>query len=375
MSDVVIKAEQVSKRYRLGTTGTGSLRQDLRHWWTKSVLKKRDEFFTEATTQAPKQYDHIWALRDISFEIKKGEVWGIIGRNGAGKSTLLKILSRIVKPTEGTIKGCGKVSSLLEVGTGFHYELTGKENIYISGSMLGMNKAEIDAKFDEIVAFSGIEQFINTPVKRYSSGMYVRLAFAVAANLDPDILIVDEALAVGDLEFQKKCLTRIKELSQQKGRTVLFVSHNINTVEQLCTKALYLQKGELKKVGAVTDVVNDYLDHTHVVLQKNEHLLAKGVVLEKLQLEISEIKSGSDLPFSITIRTEALPHLTDLSVLIYDSKGTRIGIIDLRPNFHLLQFSDYKLHYKGLIKNLKLVEGKYFFRPACNDQRYTQRFI
>ena len=228
MSELIIQAENVSKVYRLGTIGTGSLRQDMQYWWNKNIVRKTDPFFVDERISN----QHIWALKNVSFDIKKGEVWGIVGSNGAGKSTLLKILSRIVKPTEGRIRGKGKVSSLLEIGTGFHYELTGRENIYLSGHMLGMNKNEIRKRFDEIIAFSEIEQFLDTPVKRYSSGMYVRLAFAVAAHLEPDILIVDEVLAVGDTAFQKKCLNRIKEISRNMGKTVLFVSHNVVTVEQ-----------------------------------------------------------------------------------------------------------------------------------------------
>ena len=223
MSETVIKAEQISKLYRLGVTGTGSLKQDINRWWKTKVRNESDPFFSIADSEDGLSKEYIWALKNISFEIKRGEVWGIVGKNGSGKSTLLKILSRIVKPTEGTVYGKGKISSLLEVGTGFHQELTGRENIYISGHMLGMKKQDIKRQFDEIVDFSGIEQFIDTPVKRYSSGMYVRLAFAVAAHLDPDILIVDEVLAVGDAEFQKKCMGKMKDVSANKGRTIILL--------------------------------------------------------------------------------------------------------------------------------------------------------
>ncbi|MFC7671334.1 ABC transporter ATP-binding protein [Hymenobacter humi] len=201
MSEVAIQVDQLSKLYRLGATGTGSLRQDVQRWWTTAIRQKQDPFFLPEPTTAPQQ--SLWALKDVSFEVKQGEVWGIVGNNGAGKSTLLKIISRIVRPTRGTVRGRGRISSLLEVGTGFQAELSGRENIFLSGYILGMSKAEVRAKFDEIVAFSGIEKFLDTPVKRYSSGMYVRLAFAVAAHLEPDILILDEVLAVGDAEFQK----------------------------------------------------------------------------------------------------------------------------------------------------------------------------
>ena len=260
MSDKIIQIENVSKRYRLGTIGTGSFRQDLQQWWNLHVLRKKDPFFQlDGSTQINGGQDQIWALRDISFDVLQGESVGIIGSNGSGKSTLLKIISRIVKPTTGTIKGRGKVSSLLEVGTGFNKELTGRENIFISGYILGMSKSEVAAKFDEIVAFSGIEEFIDTPVKRYSSGMYVRLAFAVAAHLEPDILIVDEVLAVGDADFQKKCLGKMKEVSQAEGRTILFVSHSMQAINTLCDRAVWLNKGIMKGIGPSTAIVNKYI--------------------------------------------------------------------------------------------------------------------
>lgn len=260
MSDVVIKAENISKQFQLGEIGTGSLRQDINHWWQKNILKKDNIFYaTDQSENSHEKGNQFWALKDVSFEIKEGETWGIIGRNGSGKSTLLKILSRIIKPTYGTIKGRGKISSLLEVGTGFHPELTGRENIFISGHMLGMNKQEILKKFDEIVDFSGIGAFIDTPVKRYSSGMYVRLAFSVAAHLEPDILIVDEVLAVGDTEFQKKCISKLNDASGKEGRTVIFVSHNVQAISNLCSNAILLEKGNVAAIGNIKPVMNSYL--------------------------------------------------------------------------------------------------------------------
>src|SRR6476469_3358400 len=261
MSDLIIQAENLSKLYRLGTLGTGSLRQDMTRWWQQTVLKKSDPFF-DGTSEESSNSGHIWALKNISFVMTEGEVWGIVGHNGAGKSTLLKILSRIVKPTEGVVRGRGKISSLLEVGTGFHQELTGRENIFISGYMLGMQKSDIKKNFDEIVAFSGIGNFLDTPVKRYSSGMYVRLAFAVAAHLEPDILIVDEVLAVGDADFQKKCMGKMQEVSHTKGRTILFVSHNMQAVTNLCTTALWLNAGRMKNMGNARDVVASYIGNS-----------------------------------------------------------------------------------------------------------------
>jgi lipopolysaccharide transport system ATP-binding protein len=255
MGDVVLSVENLSKQYRLGKIGTGSLRQDISYWWKHSVLRKEIPFFYGDDDER-----FIWALKDITFELTKGEALGIIGSNGSGKSTLLKIISRITAPTKGYIRGKGTISSILEIGTGFHPELSGRENIYMSGYALGMSKNEIKTKFDEIVAFSGIEKFIDTPVKRYSSGMYVRLAFSVAAHLEPDILIIDEVLAVGDAEFQKKCMGKMQDVSNEKGRTVLFVSHNMTAVTNLCSKAIWLEKGKLNKIGTAKDVVKTYLE-------------------------------------------------------------------------------------------------------------------
>lgn len=257
MADTIIQVEDLSKLYSLGKVGTGSFRQDLKRWWLSSIQKKQDPFFLD-TLEA--DASHIWALRDISFEVKEGEVFGIIGRNGAGKSTLLKILSNIITPTHGTIRGRGRINSLLEIGTGFHDELSGRENIYLNGYFLGMQRQEIKQKFDEIVEFSGVAQFLDTPVKRYSSGMYMRLAFAVAAHLEPDILIVDEVLAVGDAEFQKKCLGKMHDVSAKQGRTILYVSHNLPSVINLCQRAMHLQNGKMVEIGHASKVVNSYLN-------------------------------------------------------------------------------------------------------------------
>lgn len=268
MADLALQVENLSKMYRRGSIGTGSLRQDLHRWWTLDVLKKDDPFFTKQ----PHADSSVafWALKDINLQVNEGEVLGIIGHNGAGKSTLLKIMSRIIKPTSGIIKGKGRVSSLLEVGTGFHQELSGRENIFLSGYILGMKKKEIQRRFDEIVSFAGIDEFLDTPVKRYSSGMYVRLAFSVAAHLEPDILIVDEVLAVGDAEFQKKCLGKMKEASSGSGRTVIFVSHNMQAVNQLCDNAIWLHSGRIKKQGQSAQVVNAYLSTLQQDLLKQE---------------------------------------------------------------------------------------------------------
>lgn len=261
MSDIILKAENISKQYRLGLVGTGSLRHDINRFWYK-IRGKEDPYLqvgavNDRSAEATEQY--VWALRDINFEVKQGEILGIIGKNGAGKSTLLKLLSRVTMPTTGTIRSRGTISSLLEVGTGFHPELTGRENIYLNGAILGMTKAEISAKIDEIVAFSGCEMYIDTPVKRYSSGMTVRLGFAVAAHLEPDILVVDEVLAVGDAEFQRKAIGKMQDISNENGRTVLFVSHNMGSIKQLCSRSILLGNGTIEFQGDTMECINQYL--------------------------------------------------------------------------------------------------------------------
>lgn len=258
---VVIKTENVSKLYRLGAVGASTLRDDAHRLWARlRGLEDPTILMAETNDRTQKGIsDYVWALRNINFEVTKGEVLGIIGKNGAGKSTLLKILSKVTAPTTGSIKVKGRIASLLEVGTGFHPELTGKENIYLNGHILGMTRLEIDRKFDEIVDFAGVEKYLDTPVKRYSSGMYVRLAFAVAAHLEPEILIVDEVLAVGDAEFQKKCLGKMNDVSKKDGRTILFVSHNMAAVQTLCTRAIVLDQGTIKYEGNVEKAVHQNL--------------------------------------------------------------------------------------------------------------------
>ena len=261
MSDIAIRVENISKLYQLGEISTGTISRDLHRWWAK-IRGQEDPFLKigQVNNRTDKTAgDFVWALKDISFDVHQGEVLGIIGKNGAGKSTLLKILSRVTKPTTGRIRVKGRIASLLEVGTGFHPELTGRENIFLNGAIMGMTKLEIKSKLDEIIDFAGVEKYIDTPVKRYSSGMYVRLAFAVAAHLDPEILIVDEVLAVGDAEFQKKCLGKMKDVSQKDGRTVLFVSHNLEAVQKLCTRGVLLENGEFSHYGQMKSVLDKYL--------------------------------------------------------------------------------------------------------------------
>lgn len=259
MTTPIISVENLTKRYRLGQIGMTSLKDDLERWWHRRRGIARGAAQYEEDAKESEQ--EFWALKGVSFEVQEGEVLGIIGKNGAGKSTLLKLLSRITEPTSGRAVLRGRVASLLEVGTGFHPDLTGRENVYLNGTTLGMTKREIDRKFDEIVDFSGIEKFIDTPVKRYSSGMTVRLGFAVAAHLEPEILIVDEVLAVGDAEFQKRCLGKMQSVSRDSGRTVIFVSHNMNAVESICNRALMLVSGTVQKFSSdVTGIVRHYLD-------------------------------------------------------------------------------------------------------------------
>ena len=270
MALTAISVENLSKAYRLGVIGTGTFYGDLKSWWARQRGLPDPYSKVGETDHGNRTGETLWALKDINFSVHQGEAIGIIGRNGAGKSTLLKILSCVTAPTSGEVKIKGRIASLLEVGTGFHPELTGRENIFLNGAIMGMSRGEIRRKFDEIVDFSGVEKFIDTPVKRYSSGMYVRLAFAVAAHLDPDILIVDEVLAVGDAEFQKKCLGKMHEETQQEGRTVLFVSHNITAIQSLCTTGIYLKQGAIESIGDISRVTNDYLSSEYCYLLNNE---------------------------------------------------------------------------------------------------------
>ena len=257
-----IEFDHVSKQYRLGLVSTKTLSHDIRRWWLTSVRGKEDPYLKigETNDRATKgSSEYVWALRDIDFKVEQGDVVGIIGKNGAGKSTLLKLLSRVTGPTTGTIRAHGRIGSLLEVGTGFHGEMTGRENIFMNGAILGMSRSEIQAKLDEIIDFSGCERYIDTPVKRYSSGMTVRLGFAVAAFLEPEILVVDEVLAVGDAEFQKKAIGKMQDVSKGEGRTVLFVSHNMASVKALCTRGVLLEQGQVKYMGGIKDTVDYYI--------------------------------------------------------------------------------------------------------------------
>jgi lipopolysaccharide transport system ATP-binding protein len=330
----VISVENLSKFYRLGQIGSGTFSNDLKLWWAKARGKPNPLLKIGETDHGNRDGEELWALRDVSFTVEQGEVLGIIGKNGAGKSTLLKILSRVTAPTSGAIKVKGRIASLLEVGTGFHPELTGRENVYLNGAILGMTRQEVTRKFDEIVDFAEVEKFIDTPVKRYSSGMYVRLAFAVAAHLDPEILVVDEVLAVGDVAFQKKCLGKMGEVARE-GRTVLFVSHNMAAIQSLCTRVFWLHQGQTLKLGVTEDVVTAYLENSPgVVVSRNWRDQAAVPGNEKIRLLHAMISTpdGKSPPFSMRqemkIEFEYLNLVHDtflnLSVLIKDANGTVI---------------------------------------------------
>lgn len=283
-----IEFNNISKLYRLGLVSSGTLSHDLKRWWQMNILGKEDPFLKVGTVNDRSKAadsEYVWALKDIDFKVEQGDVVGIIGKNGAGKSTLLKLLSKVTGPTTGTIKAKGRIGSLLEVGTGFHQEMTGRENIYMNGAILGMTKSEINRKLDEIVDFSGCERYIDTPVKRYSSGMMVRLGFAVAAHLDPEILVVDEVLAVGDAEFQKKAIGKMQDVSQGEGRTVLFVSHNMASIRSLCKTGVLLEYGKVKYSGEINDVVDYYLESQ---CQAKERI-TDNIVSQAKYLQINEI--------------------------------------------------------------------------------------
>ena len=351
----ILEIQNLSKKFVLGAK-------------KESYLSLRDMIAQPFNKSKPT--NTFYALDDVSFNVNPGESIGIIGKNGAGKSTLLKILSKITPPTSGRIISRGRIASLLEVGTGFHPELSGRENIFMNGSILGMRKQEIAKHFDAIVEFSGVEKFIDTPLKRYSSGMQLRLAFAVAAHLEPEVLVIDEVLAVGDAEFQKKCLGKMNEVSKS-GRTVLFVSHDMNAIEQLCSKTIILQKGKLKAYGDTHQLINAYLNEDNNY-EKSNVSLSQNVFLEQMSFDTNDFYSGEDLHFSVKLRfTHLRPVVNDFCILIYSLKGTRVGIIDLRPHLHKMTVTENHLTLQGSLQNFNLVEGEYSLGLFCNinDER------
>ncbi|WP_435412204.1 ABC transporter ATP-binding protein [Psychroserpens mesophilus] len=365
-SRTILVAENISKQYRLGLVGTGTISHDLNRWWYR-IRGKQDPYLKvgETNDRSTKgESNYVWALEDINFEVKEGEVLGIIGKNGAGKSTLLKILSRVTNPTTGEIKTKGRIASLLEVGTGFHPELTGRENIYLNGAILGMTKAEIKLKEDEIIEFSGCERYVDTPVKRYSSGMRVRLAFAVAAHLEPDILVIDEVLAVGDAEFQKKAIGKMQDISNTDGRTVLFVSHNMAAVENLCSRLMVLENGKSIYCGDVQEGIIKYLNlnkgNNEVFDLKNTHLIIKKFYLtDNSNNKISAFSLGKKSFFVFQI--ELFKPINKL-VFKIEIKDDRDNIILILNNFHTNQvfnIEELSFNVKCEIETLQIFPGNY----------------
>ncbi len=328
-----IKATNISKAYQLGKIGTGTLSRDVERWFSR-IRGKEDPFLKIGETNDRSQKgksDVVWSLKDVNFEIEQGEAIGIIGPNGAGKSTLLKILSRVTTPTTGNIIGNGRIASLLEVGTGFHSELTGRENIYLNGAILGMKKKEITRKFDEMVDFSGVERYIDTPVKRYSSGMYVRLAFAVAAFLESEILILDEVLAVGDADFQKKCFGKIGEVSEHGGKTVLFVSHDLNAVSSLCKKGMLLNKGQVELSGKISSIISTYLSKNinspiYEAAEEEPGLtyIRSIRVMNGLQQVKSDFTVNDDIYLDIELAIAEMDDRYTMLIIILDGKKRKI---------------------------------------------------
>ena len=420
----VIKIENVSKQYRLGLIGTNTLKGDLQRWWynmrglpdptlmigqennlnikAKAKVKVKGLSTSTSTsasasasastlTSTSPLDEYVWALKDINFEVQKGEVLGIIGKNGAGKSTLLKLLSRVTAPTTGNIKIKGRVASLLEVGTGFHPELTGRENIYLNGAILGMTKAEIKNKLDEIIDFAGVHKYIDTPVKRYSSGMYVRLAFAVAAHLEPEILIVDEVLAVGDAEFQKKALGKMQDVSRNKGRTVLFVSHNMAAIQNLCTNALLLEFGKIVyQKGIVNNVIQYYLSQikTASLIKLGDRIDRSGrgnIKVNNFEItningdRINNIISGDSIKFKIyysVINNSLKPINVRVALSVTRSDGFFISLFDteiLGQNFQYLDKTQGA--FVCLIDHCPFSEGMYFLNIAVRQNDIMEDWI
>ena len=335
MANEVIRIENVSKQYRLGQVGTGTISHDINRWWYR-IRGKEDPYLKIGDTNDRSSSggsEYVWALRDVSFTVNHGDVVGIIGRNGAGKSTLLKILSRTTMPTTGSIRAKGRIASLLEVGTGFNPELSGRDNVYLNGAIMGMNRKEIDRKFDEIVDFAGIAKYIDTPVKRYSSGMYVSLGFAVAAHLEPEILVVDEVLAVGDAEFQKKALGKMKSVSQSEGRTVLFVSHNMAAVQNLCNKGVLMNQGTLADIGEVSAIINAYQQsasfqetatNLEAYSQSDKAVLTDLYYQDAAGNQVSSFKMGEGIGLVISFMAKETIRQPSINIRLNDNLGTAI---------------------------------------------------
>lgn len=368
-----IEFENISKQYRLGLVSTRTLSHDFKRWYTINILGKDDPYLKigEVNDRAHRgESEYVWALKDINFKVEQGDVLGIIGKNGAGKSTLLKILSKVTTPSTGTIKARGRIASLLEVGTGFHPEMTGRENIYMNGAIMGMTKAEISRKFDEIVDFSGVERYIDTPAKRYSSGMTVRLGFAIAAHLDPEILVVDEVLAVGDAEFQKKAIGKMQDVSKGEGRTVLFVSHNMGAIASLCNRCVLLENGTVYEDGTTSAVISNYLNRSNDLstqIIKNIEIANGLFIVNNIEI-IQNNKANTTLnqgsPFEISFKVEnKTTENTNLefNIEIKNSEGTAITCFGNEFQKHEISLSPSSTNIIRLsIDELLLKTGNYF---------------
>lgn len=388
MDNEILRVEGLGKQYRLGEVGTGTISHDLNRWWAK-IRGKDDPFLKvgEVNKRAEKgNSDYVWAIQDISFSVQQGDVLGIIGKNGAGKSTLLKILSKVTGPSTGKIYSNGKIAALLEVGTGFHPELTGRENIYLNGAILGMPKSEIQKKFDDIVSFSGVSRYVDTPVKRYSSGMMVRLGFAVAAHLEPDILIVDEVLAVGDAEFQKKCIGKMSEVSKE-GRTVLFVSHNLSTVNQLCNKSLLMENGQLVYSGKTSDVIDKYLSNVeeknHVswldeesIRKGNGKIRIQNISINENQNKISVLRVGESLRLKMELLQKDDLDSQSIACAV---RICRVDDISLSNDENIdrdieLKMVGNSLELELLYEDVRLYPGQYKFQVFLGTGDWMEHF-
>jgi lipopolysaccharide transport system ATP-binding protein len=375
---IAVKIENLSKQYRLGLVSSRTLSHDLNRWWQMNILRNEDPYLKVGETNdrsVKGKSDYVWALKDINLEIREGEVLGIIGKNGAGKSTLLKILSKVTAPTTGAIKARGRIASLLEVGTGFHQEMTGRENIFMNGAILGMKKSEIKKKLDEIIDFAGVERYIDTPVKRYSSGMLVRLGFAVAAHLEPEILIVDEVLAVGDAEFQKKAIGKMQEVSQQKGRTVLFVSHNMGAIKDLCSKGILLQNGIIGFEGIVGETIDKYL----FVYVRNEHSkwekksgkssqinINHVEIRDKLNRPSDTIGTGDNFSIQIGVDSKITSKNTVFAIQFNDVYGNPVlTTSNSDSNNHIDTIEPGEFHYRIDFDENLFMPGTYRLIIAC----------
>ena len=374
-----IKFENISKQYRLGVVSTQTLSHDLNRWWKMNVRGKEDPYLKigEVNDRAHKgESEYVWALKDINFEVQQGDVLGIIGKNGAGKSTLLKILSKVTAPTTGTIKAAGRIASLLEVGTGFHPEMTGRENIYMNGAIMGMTKAEITRRFDEIVDFSGVERYIDTPAKRYSSGMTVRLGFAIAAHLEPEILVVDEVLAVGDAEFQKKAIGKMQDVSRGEGRTVLFVSHNMDAMLNLCKTGIVLENGYISRSSEISECVDFYLQRNN---QNTEYTcegdLNKTIFFNHILCLNSDntlstsnsYLSDDNVTIRLIIKTslQVISKNTIVDISVYSNKNILLFVVEHELSTNMIMSETIQITVK--LPNKLIAPGLYYIECAIHE--------